>query len=103
VEIVLLSGELKVHGKSQRLERTSLHMTEGESRDLVIKAGSEGRTLSLHYAKGELTIDGTPGRGRDAVRISYEKEWKGGKVYRLNLKGKVALEKLDVRVTGLAN
>ena len=103
VEIVLLSGELKVHGKFQQLERASLHMTDGESRDLVIKAGSEGRTLSLHYAKGELTIDGTPGRGRDAVRISYEKEWKGGKVYRLNLKGKVALEKLDVRVTGLAN
>jgi hypothetical protein len=103
VEIVLLAGELKVHGQVQQLERTSLHMTEGESRDLVIKAGGEGRTLSLHYGKGELTIDGTPGRGRDAVRISYEKEWKGGKVYRLELKGKVALEKLDVRVTGLAN
>ncbi|MBL0224135.1 MAG: hypothetical protein IPQ16_00710 [Geobacteraceae bacterium] len=103
VEIVFLSGEIKVHGQSRLLERTTLRMTDGESRELSLKAGPETRTLSLHYGNGELFIDGTPGRGRDAVRLSFEKEWKGGKVYRISLKGRVQLEKLELKVTGIAN
>jgi len=103
VEIVILSGEMKVRGKAQQLERVSIRMTEGESRELSVKAGGETRNLSLHYGNGELSIDGTPGRGRDAVRLAYEKEWRSGKVYRVALKGRVQLDKLEVKVTGTAN
>jgi len=103
LEIVLLSGEMKVRGQRQQLERIALRMAEGESRDLAVKAGSETRTISFFYGNGELFIDGTPGRGRDAVRIPFEKEWKGGKVYRVALKGRAPLEKLEVKVTGSAN
>ena len=67
----------------------------------MVKAGDEKRTLSLLYRSGELFIDGTPGRGRDVVRLPFEKEWQAGKVYRVSLKGKVQLEKVDVKVTGI--
>lgn len=103
VEVILLSGELKEQGRIYPLERTVVRMADGESRELTMKADGESRTLSLYYAKGELFIDSAPGRGRDALRLAYEKEWKSGKVYRLNLKGNVHLEKLEVKVTGIAN
>lgn len=103
VEIVLLSGELKVRGRRQQLESVALRLAEGESRDLTVTAGNERRTLSFHYSNGELFVDGTPGRGRDAVRLSFEKEWKSGKVYRINLKGRAQLEKLELKVTGIGN
>ena len=99
VEIVLLSGEMKVRGQKQQLERSALRIAEGESRELKVKAGNETRTLRLHYSKGELSIDGTPGRGRDGVRLPFEKEWRTGKVYRFDLKGKVPLDKVEVKVT----
>jgi hypothetical protein len=103
IEVALLAGEMKVRGQSQQLERSAIRMTEGESRELSVKAGAETRTISLHYSNGELFIDGTPGRGRDAVRLVFEKEWKSGKVYRVALKGRVQLEKLELKVTGIAN
>jgi len=103
LEVVLLSGEMKVRGQRQQLERIALRIAEGESRDLTVKVGNENRILSFYYANGELFVDGTPGRGRDAVRLSFEKEWKSGKVYRIALKGRSPLEKLEVRVTGIAN
>jgi len=101
LEVVLLSGDMKVRGQTQHVERVALRLAEGESRNLVVKAGNETGNLSLHYRNGELFIDGTPARGRDAVRLLYEKEWKTGKVYRFALKGKVALEKVEMRVTGI--
>lgn len=101
VEIIFLAGEMKVRGQMQRLERVALRMAEGESRELAVKIGSESRILVLQYRNGELFIDGTPGRGHDTVRLHFEKEWKSGKVYRIGLKGKVPLEKLDVKVTGI--
>jgi hypothetical protein len=103
LEIVLLSGEMRVRGRSQQLERTSIRMTDGESRELSVKSGAETRTISLRYSNGELFIDGTPGRGTDAVRLAFEKEWKSGKVYRIALKGRVQLEKLELKVTGVGN
>jgi hypothetical protein len=103
VEVILLSGEMKVRGQRQQLERVALRMAEGESRDLTLKVGGETRTLSLYYGNGELSIDGTPGKGRDAIHLSYEKEWRSGKVYRLNLKGRVQVEKLELKVTGAGN
>jgi hypothetical protein len=54
----------------------------------------------LQYRDGVLLIDGTPGRGHDGVRLRFEREWNSGKVYRTGLKGKVPLEKLEVKVTG---
>lgn len=98
VEIVLLSGELKERGQRQRLERVSLRMTDGEERELSVKAGADTRIISLRYRNGELAIDGTPGKGHDAVRLRYEKEWQSGKVYRLNLKGKVQVDNLEIKV-----
>lgn len=103
LEIVLLAGEMKVRGQRQQLERAALRIAEGESRELAVKAGNESRTVSFHYVNGELFVDGTPGRGRDAVRLPFEKEWKGGKVYRIILKGRSPVEKLEVRVSGVAN
>jgi hypothetical protein len=103
VEIILLSGEVSVRGQKQRLEKVSLRMADGESRQLTVKAGRENSIISLSYSKGELFIDGTPERGHDAVRVHFEKEWKNGKVYILNLKGKTPVEKLEIKVTGIAN
>ena len=94
---------MKVRGQRLQLERTVLRMAEGENRDLTVKVGNETRTLSFSYANGELFIDGTPGRGRDAARLPFEKEWKGGKVYRIALKGRTSLEKLELKVTGIDN
>jgi hypothetical protein len=101
LEVVLLAGEMKVRGQNQQMERVTLRLTEGESRNVAVKAGSGTGNLSLNYRNGELFIDGTPGRGRDAVRLPFEKEWKAGKVYRFDLKGRVALEKVEVKVTGI--
>jgi hypothetical protein len=101
LEVVLLSGEMKVRGQNQHVERVALRLAEGESRNLAVKSGGETGNLSLHYRNGELFIDGGPARGREAVRLPYEKEWKTGKVYRFALKGKVALEKVEMRVTGI--
>ena len=78
-------------------------MADGESREFTVKAGHESSILSLNYSNGELFIDGTPGRGRDTVRLHFEKEWKNGKVYLLNIKGKTPLEKLEIKVTGIVN
>jgi hypothetical protein len=102
VEVVLLTGELKLHGRMQPLDRISLRIADGESRDLVVKAGGESRTITFFYDRGDLYIDGTPGKGRYAERISYDKEWRGGKVYRLNMKGKGQLDRLELKVTGVA-
>lgn len=103
VEVVLLGGELKARGRVQKLERVALRLADGESRDLSVRVGDGAHTISFHYRDGELYIDGTPGRGHDGVRLHYEKEWWGGKVYRVALKGRVALENLDVKVTGMRN
>jgi len=102
VEISILSGEMKVRGHNQRLEKVSLLMADGESRELTVRAGGEGSVIWLHYSKGELFIDGTPGRGHDTVRLGFEREWKSGKVYLLDLKGKTHVDKLEVKVTGVA-
>jgi hypothetical protein len=102
VEVVLLSGELKLQGRMQPLDRISIRIADGESRDLVVKAGGESRTITFFYDRGDLYVDGTPGKGRYAERISYDKEWRSGKVYRLNMKGKGQLEKLELKVTGIA-
>jgi hypothetical protein len=101
LEVVLLSGEMKVRGKNQHLARVALRLAEGESRNLALKAGGETGDLLLHYRNGELFIDDSRARGRDAVRLPFEKEWKTGKVYRFDLKGKMSLEKVEVKVTGI--
>ncbi|HZV81012.1 MAG TPA: hypothetical protein VFF53_02470, partial [Geobacteraceae bacterium] len=94
-------GEMRVRGKMQKLERSSLRIAEGEIRELTVKGGNETRTLSLRYRNGELSIDGTPGRGHDAVRLPSEKGWQTGKVYRLDLKGNAPLDKIEIKVTGI--
>jgi len=101
LEVVLLSGEMKVRGRNQPLERVTLRLAEGETRNVAVKAGSETGNLSLRYRKGELFIDGTPAKGRDALRLPFEKEWQTGKVYRFDLKGKVHLDKVEMKVTGV--
>jgi hypothetical protein len=101
LEVVLLSGEMKVQGRNQNVERVTLRLAEGESRNLAVKAGNNTGNLSINYRNGELFIDGSPGRGRDAVRLPFEKEWKAGKVYRFDLKGKMHLEKVEMKVTGI--
>jgi len=102
LEVVFLSGEMKARGHNQPVERVALRLAEGETRNVVVKAGSETGNLSLRYRKGELFVDGTPAKGRDALRLPFEKEWQTGKVYRFDLKGKVHLEKLEMKVTGIA-
>ena len=99
VEVVLLAGEMKVRGQNQQVERVTLRLAEGESRTLAVKAGSGTGTLSLRYRNGELFVDGSPAKGRAAVRLPFEKEWQSGKVYRFDLKGKVHLEKVEMKVT----
>ena len=101
VDIVLLSGEMKVRGERLKLERTSLRLAEGESRELAVKAGGEKGTITLHYRNGELIFDGSVRRGRDAVRLAFASEWKTGKVYRFALKGRMPLEQLEVKITGI--
>ena len=101
VEINLLSGEMKVRGEKRQLEKVAFRMTEGESRDLELKIGGERHKVSFLYRNGELLIDGTPGRGNDAVRLAYEKGWQAGRVYRIDLKGPAHLENLALRVTGV--
>jgi len=101
VEVALLSGEMKVRGQNQQVEKVTLRLAEGETRKLAVKAGSVANELSLRYHKGELFIDNGPARGRKALRLAFEKEWKGGKIYHFELKGKVALEKAVLKVTGI--
>jgi len=100
VEVALLSGEIKVRGRMQALERVAFRINDGEKREVVLRGGDEKRAVTFSYGNGELFIDGTPGRGRDSQRLVYEKEWKGGKVYRLSLKGNTPLEKVELKVTG---
>jgi len=101
VEVVLLAGQMKVKGKNQPVEKVTLRLVEGETRKLPLKAGGETGELSLRYLNGELTIDNGPRKGRDQLRLSFEKDWKNGKVYRFELKGKAHLEKVELKVTGI--
>jgi len=99
VEVVLLSGELKVRGKNQPIEKAVLRLKDGETRELVAKAGADSGTLTLRYVGGELFIDGNRGKGQGGSRFGFDKEWKTGKVYRLELKGNLHLEKGALKVT----
>lgn len=101
VEVVILSGEMRVRGGILKLDRASLRIAEGERRELTMKAGREQCSISLHYRGGELFIDGTPGRRGDEVRIAFEKEWQRGKVYRLGIGGNSPLENVELKVTGI--
>lgn len=100
VAVALLSAELKVQGKKQQVEQATVRMAEGESRELTVKSGAETRTISLRYQNGEVFINGTPGKGRYDMRLPFDKDWKTGKVYRFDLKGKASLEKVEIKVTG---
>ena len=102
MEVALLSGEMKVRGRNLKLERTALRIAEGESRELTVSAGGDKATIYVQYRNGELIFDGNPGRGRDAVRFPSTGEWQLGKEYRFALKGRIHLEKVEVRVTGVA-
>ncbi|MBJ6800520.1 hypothetical protein [Geomonas propionica] len=101
VAVALLSGEVKVQGQKQPVEQATVRIAEGESRDLTVKSGGETRTISIHYQNGEVFINGTPGKGRTEMRLRFDKDWKTGKVYRFDLKGKVSLEKVEIKVTGV--
>jgi hypothetical protein len=68
-----------------------------------VKTEHEQRTLKLYYRNGEIGIDVNPGKKRDVVHIPFDKEWHKGKVYTFALKGRVALEKVELKVMGLAN
>lgn len=98
VEVTLLSGEMKVRGKKQPVEKIVLHLKEGETRELVVKAGADSGMLNLRYAGGELFIDGKGGKGPGGHRFGFDKEWKTGKVYKFELKGNLHLEKGAVKV-----
>ncbi|WP_224983346.1 hypothetical protein [Geomonas agri] len=100
VAVALLAGELKVQGKKQQVEQATVRIAEGESRELTVKSGAETRTISLHYQNGEVFINGTPGKGRSDMRLRFDKDWKTGKLYRFDLKGKVSLDKVEMKVTG---
>lgn len=103
VEITLLSGQMKVrNGQSQPLERAALRLTEGERRSLTVKAGGATRIISVLYRKGELLIDGGQLRGGEGARLAFDREWKTGKTYQLTLQGRVPLEKVQLRVMGIA-
>jgi hypothetical protein len=102
LDVVILSGEMKVRGRNQHLERAVLRLAEGETRDLAVKAGRETAHLVFHYRNGALVIEGGRPGGHDDVRLPFEKEWQKGKVYRLDLRGRVSLEKVELKVTGVA-
>jgi hypothetical protein len=101
LELVLLGGEMKVHGKYQPLEQVMIRIAEGESRSLPIKAWGKSESLTIRYQNGELQIDGTPGKGHDDLRLPYDREWKSGKLYRFDLRGRLHLERVEMKVRGL--
>lgn len=101
LEVALLSGEMKVRGKNQKVGRVTLRLAEGETRSLAVKAGGEARDLSLRYHSGVLYFNDSPAKGRDVLRLPFEKEWRTGKVYRFDLKEKMHLENIEVKVTGI--
>ncbi|GFO64291.1 hypothetical protein M1B72_12700 [Geomonas paludis] len=101
VAVALLSGELKVRGKKQQVEQSALRIADGETRELQVKSGAETRTISVQYRNGELLINEPPGKGRNDIRLRFEKDWKTGKIYRFDLKGRTGLEKVEMRVTGV--
>lgn len=101
LEVVLLTAEMKVQGQNQRVEQATLRLSEGESRNLPVRAGGKSEVLLLRYQNGELLIDGTPGKGHDELRLVFDREWKGGKLYRFNLRGRLHLEHVELRVRGI--
>jgi hypothetical protein len=101
VEVVLVSGEMKVRGQQQAVQRITLRVADGEHRELAVKAGPDTRSILLFYSNGELFVDAHPERPRSGTRFAFEKEWKTGKLYRFDLKGRVQLEKGELKVTGL--
>ena len=100
VEIAVLSGEMKVRGRMQAVERLSFRLADGESREMTLQAGDERRLVVFFYGKGELFVDGIPGRGRYSQKLTYEKGWRSGKVYRLSLQGNKQVERMELKVTG---
>jgi hypothetical protein len=101
VEVSLLSGEVMVRGQKHAVQRVTLRIAEGERRELAVKAGPEIRSILLYYGNGALFIDAHSERPLGATRLAFEKEWKTGKLYRFDLKGRVPLEKAELKVTGL--
>lgn len=101
LEVVLLTGEMKVQGRNQRVERATLRLAEGESKSLSIRAGSKIDTLEIRYHNGVLFVDSGPGKGRDELRLAFDTEWKAGKLYRFDLRGRLHLEQVELKVRGI--
>ncbi len=66
-----------------------------------MRAGRESALILMRYSHGDLLIDGTPGgRGNDTVRLPFDRDWRAGKTYQLDFKGKHPVDILELKVTG---
>ncbi len=101
VEVLLLDGEQDQRRHRQKRERKAIRIAEGESRELEVQTDVEKRSVLLHYRNGELLIEVTPGNKRDAIRFSFEKEWRKGRVYKVSLPGKVPQQKVEFKITAI--
>lgn len=99
VEVAFLSGEMKVRGRNFPIEPFALRLAAGESNEVTLTAGKESRTVVVSYREGEVVIDGSRGKGSRDVSLKFDRDWRKGKAYRFGIKGKTALEKVEVRVT----
>ncbi len=101
IDIQFVSGQIKLRGKHQTIEPLSVRINDGESREVSLKTSAGTQTIAVSYRNGVVAIDADPatGKGRaTAARLQFEKEWKTGRVYRIDTKGRLSLEAAEVRI-----
>ena len=101
VDIQFLGGEVKEKGKRNAIELFSIRLADGETREVALKGAAGSPPVTISYRQGVVVIDAVQANGRgkgNALRVPFDKEWQQGRVYRIEMKGRLQLEKAEVRI-----
>jgi hypothetical protein len=101
VEIQFLKGVIRRWGEVLPVEPFSVSLADGESREIEVKTRVGTYPVTLSYREGAVVIDGNlaAGKGKgNAARLPFEREWRKGRVYRIDTKGRLNLDVAEVRI-----
>jgi len=101
VDVSFVAGQMKIKGKHQPIEPITIRLNEGETLEVSLKTPDGAHPVTVSYRNGTVAIDADPATGRGkstAARLPFEKDWKAGRLYRIETKGRLSLEAAEIRI-----
>ncbi len=101
IDVSFIAVQMKIRGKYQPIEPLTTRLNDGETREVSLKTPEGAHPVTVSYRNGLVTIDADPvtGRGKaTAARLPFEKEWKTGRLYHIETKGRLNLVAAEVRI-----